>query len=200
MKIGPSTKRKLPLAVLVFVQHVGAGDVRGHQVGRELNALEAEVENPGQRADHQRLGQARHAYQQAVAAGEDGREDLLDDVVLADDDLLQLLLHQLPMLAELLQDVAETAGLGGQTRNPSERLTDARCQTGSTSATAHSSRQHYAPHATAAAPAIMQAASLELPASNSRPSSPPRMLRSVSRTLREPATTACCAMSPDSLH
>ena len=114
VKIGPSTKRKLPPAVLVFFQHVRAGDVRGHQVGRELNALEADVENPGQRADHQRLGQAGHAFQQAMAAGEDGGEDLLDDVVLADDDLLQFLLHQLPMLAELLQDVSETAGLGGQ--------------------------------------------------------------------------------------
>ena len=121
MKIGPSTKRKLPLAVLVFLQHVGAGDVRGHQVGRELDAFEADVEDPGQRADHQRLGQAGHADQQAMAAREDGREDLLDDVVLADDDLLQFFLHELPMLAELLQDVSETTGLGGQTRNPYER-------------------------------------------------------------------------------
>ena len=96
--------------MLVFFQHVGAGDVRGHQVGRELDALEADVENPRQRADHQRLGQARHAFQQAMAAGEDGGEDLLDHVVLADDDLLQFFLHQLPMLAELLENVAETAG------------------------------------------------------------------------------------------
>ena len=78
VKIGPSTKRNDPPAVFVFVQHVGAGDVRGHQVGRELDALELQVENLGQRADHQRLGQAGHADQQAVAAGEDGGEDLLD--------------------------------------------------------------------------------------------------------------------------
>ncbi len=63
-----------------------------------------------------RLGQARHADQQAVAAGEDGGEDLLDDVVLADDDLLQFFLHQPPMLAELLQNVAETAGFCGWRR------------------------------------------------------------------------------------
>ncbi len=117
VKIGPSTKRKLPPPVLVFLQHVGAGDVRGHQVGRELDALEADVEDAGQRADHQRLGQAGHAFQQAMAAGEDGGEDLLDHVALADDDLLQFLLHQLPMLAELLQDVSETTGLGGQRRS-----------------------------------------------------------------------------------
>ena len=112
MKIGPSTKRKFRLPVLVFVQHVGAGDVRGHQVGRELNPLEADVENAGQRADHQRLGQARHALQQAMAAGEDRGEDLLDDLVLADDHLLQLLLHELPVLGELLQNVAEGLGFG----------------------------------------------------------------------------------------
>ena len=70
----PFDKAEIPPAVFVFFQHVGAGDVRGHQVGRELNALEADVENPRQRADHQRLGQARHAFQQAMAAREDGGE------------------------------------------------------------------------------------------------------------------------------
>ena len=91
---------------------------RGHQVGRELNALEADVENPGQRADHQRLGQPRHALQQAMAAGEDRGEDLLDHLVLPDDDLLQLLLHELPMLGELLQNIAQAPLFdGGPTRS-----------------------------------------------------------------------------------
>jgi len=35
---------------------------------------------------------------------------------------LQFFLHELPVLAELLQDVSQTAGLSGQTRNPYERL------------------------------------------------------------------------------
>ena len=43
--------------------------------------------------------------------------NLLDHVALADDDLLQFFLHQLPMLAELLQDVSEAAGLGCQRRS-----------------------------------------------------------------------------------
>ena len=38
------------------------------------------------------------------------------DLVLADDHFLQFLLHELPMLAELLQHVAQTAGFGGQRR------------------------------------------------------------------------------------
>ena len=45
----------------------------------------------GQRADHQRLGQARHADEQAVAAGEDGDQQLFDDPLLADDRLAQFL-------------------------------------------------------------------------------------------------------------
>ena len=60
-----------------------------------------------------RLGQARHADQQAVAAGEDGGEHLLDHLVLADDDLLQFFLHQPPVLAELLQDVAQASRFHG---------------------------------------------------------------------------------------
>ena len=64
---------------------------RRHQVGRELDAAEAQVQRVGQRADHQRLGQARHADEQAVAAGEDGDEQLLEHALLADDDLAQLL-------------------------------------------------------------------------------------------------------------
>ena len=113
VKIGPSTKRKSPPPLLVFLQHVRAGDVRGHQVGRELDPLEGDVEDPGQGADHQGLGQARHAHQQAVAAGENGGEDLLDHVVLADDHLLQFFLHQPAMLAEFLKNVAEVSRFHG---------------------------------------------------------------------------------------
>ena len=74
----------------VLLDDLGAGDVAGHQVGRELDALERQVQRLGQRADQQRLGQARHAFQQGVAAGEDGDQHLLDHFVLADDDLGQL--------------------------------------------------------------------------------------------------------------
>ena len=82
---------ELPAARLqVFLDQLGAGDVAGHQVGRELDALERQVQRLGQRADQQRLGQAGHAHEQGVAAGEDGHQDLLDHFVLADDDFGQL--------------------------------------------------------------------------------------------------------------
>ena len=89
-KTGPRTKRSAR-APPVLVEDLGAGDVGRHQVRRELDALEAQVEDLGERADQQRLGQAGHAGQQAVAAGEERDQQLLDDVVLADDHLAQLL-------------------------------------------------------------------------------------------------------------
>ena len=78
----------------VLLDDLGAGDVGGHQVGRELDAAEVERQASGQRRDHQRLGEAGHADQQAVAAGEDRDEELVDDLVLADDDLRHLVFQR----------------------------------------------------------------------------------------------------------
>ena len=88
-KIGPLTNSQAP-AALLLVEDLGAGDVRRHQVRRELDALEVEIEDVGERLDQQRLRQARHAGDQAVAAGEQRDEHLLDDFVLPDDDLAEL--------------------------------------------------------------------------------------------------------------
>ncbi len=93
-------------AMFVFFQHVRARDVRGHEVGRELDAFEIEVKNLRQRANHQSLRQPRHAFEQTVAPRENGGKDLFDDFVLTDDDLLQLLLHDQPMLTKVLENVA----------------------------------------------------------------------------------------------
>ena len=64
-----------------------AGNVGGHQVGGELNAAERKIQRASQRADHQRFGQARHAFQQAMAAGKQRDQQFLDNIVLTDDDL-----------------------------------------------------------------------------------------------------------------
>ncbi len=87
---GPAHEPERAHAVRL-VEDLGAGDVGRHQVGRELDALEAQVEDAGERLDEQRLGQPGHAGEQAVAAGEERDEHLIDDLVLADDDLPQLL-------------------------------------------------------------------------------------------------------------
>ena len=73
-------------AVVLF-QQLGAEDVAGHQVGRELHAPELQLQRLAERAHQQRLAQARHAFEQAVAAGEQADQQLLDDGVLADDGL-----------------------------------------------------------------------------------------------------------------
>ena len=75
---------------LVFFDDLGAGDVGGHQVGRELDAVEAEAERAREGGDEQRLGQSRHADEQRMALAEQGDEKLLDDGFLADDDLAEL--------------------------------------------------------------------------------------------------------------
>ena len=75
-----------PLAAGVL-ENLRAGDVRGHEVGRELDALEFEVENLRDGFDEQRLGQAGRAGDQAMPAGKQRDEDLLDHFLLADDDL-----------------------------------------------------------------------------------------------------------------
>ena len=100
-KIGPLHEPQ-PARALLLVEDLGAGDVRRHQVGRELDPLEIEIEDVGERLDQQRLGQARHAGDQAVAAGEQRDQDLLDDLVLPDDDLAQLGENPLAALRDLL--------------------------------------------------------------------------------------------------
>ena len=87
----PVDEAEAPLARgRVLVDDLGARDVAGHQVGRELDAGEPQLQGLGQRRDGERLGQARHADRQAVAAGERADEHLLDHLVLADDDLVDL--------------------------------------------------------------------------------------------------------------
>src|SRR5262249_521319 len=61
-------------------------------------------------ADHEGLGQAGHADEQAVAAGEDRRQDLLDHLGLADDGPAQLVQHLVARLAELGQVLADAVG------------------------------------------------------------------------------------------
>ena len=93
-KIGPRHEAEVPLpAGHVLVDDLRAGDVAGHQVRGELDAAEAHGQGLGERRNGQRLGQSRHADGQAVAAGEQADEHLLDHLVLADDDLVDLL-HQ----------------------------------------------------------------------------------------------------------
>ena len=65
-------------------------DVGGHEVGRELDAAELEIEDPRERGDQERLGEPGDAHHEAVAVREENREQLLHDSVLTHDHLAQL--------------------------------------------------------------------------------------------------------------
>ena len=88
-KIGPCTNRSERDAA-GFLEDFRAGDVGRHQIRRELDALEAQVQDLGDGPDEQRLRQTRHARQQAVATGEERDEHLVHGIVLPDDHLAKL--------------------------------------------------------------------------------------------------------------
>ena len=75
-----------PRAV-VLLEDLRAEDVAGHQVRRVQFTPEAQVERLPERAHQQRLAESRHPLEQAVPAGQQADEELLDDVGLADDRL-----------------------------------------------------------------------------------------------------------------
>ena len=60
-------------------------DIRGHEIGRELNAREVQAECARERADEQCLRGARHSFDQQVSAREKCDERVVDGSVLADD-------------------------------------------------------------------------------------------------------------------
>ena len=74
------------LAVLRIVNQ-RADDVRGQQVGRELDAMEFGLDGGGERAHGERFGQAGNAFQQHVAVGEQADQQAVHQLFLADDHL-----------------------------------------------------------------------------------------------------------------
>jgi len=82
----PIDEAEVPLAGgAVFVHHFRTGDIRRHQIGRELDPIEIQRQRPLQRPHEQRLGQPRHTLENAVPARKQADHQLLDHMVLADD-------------------------------------------------------------------------------------------------------------------
>ena len=92
--------------VLLHVENARAGDVGGHEIGGELDAVELAPEHPRERAHEQRFGDTGHALDERVVAGEDGDERLIDHVLLADDDFAHF-------GAGTGEDVLDVGGVGG---------------------------------------------------------------------------------------
>ena len=101
---------------VVGLPDAGADEVGGDEVGRELDAAEGAAEHVGERPHGQRLGEAGHALEQDVAAGQQRDEHALEHRVLADDDALALPQGGLQRAACLVGHAALGLGLGGEKR------------------------------------------------------------------------------------
>ena len=69
---------------MILLQQFCAGDVARHEVGRELHARELEVECLCDRLDEERLGKSGDTDEQHVTAGQEGRHEIVYDLVLPD--------------------------------------------------------------------------------------------------------------------
>jgi hypothetical protein len=81
-----------------FEQDVGAQDVRGHQVRRELDAAVVQLQRSSDRAHQQGLAQTRQAFEQDVPARQQ-RMVTPQPHLLADDDARHLAFERLGRLA-----------------------------------------------------------------------------------------------------
>jgi nucleotidyltransferase/DNA polymerase involved in DNA repair len=90
-----------------LVEHHRAHDVRGEQVGRELDTRECDAQALRHRLHRERLGESRHALEEDVTAGEQPDEQALDHQLLRHDALRDLLRDRLAQYR-----IAGLAGLG----------------------------------------------------------------------------------------
>ena len=117
---GPALELEVLPRLGVFHDDIGADDVARHQVRRELDAGEGELEALREGLDEKRLAEAGDAFQQHVTAREETDQHLADDVVVADDDLADLGAQRLVGAHELLDSLL--LGLTRHGRLRHERL------------------------------------------------------------------------------
>ncbi len=70
-------------------------DVRGHQVGSELDPFERTAQHAAERAHEERLAQAGHAFDQDVPLGQKRRQHAPHQRALTDEDLVDFQEHAL---------------------------------------------------------------------------------------------------------
>ena len=78
-------KRKSALALIVLGKNIRTGDIRRHQVGGELDAIEFQIKGGGQCFDEGGFSQTGDAFKENVAAGKEGHQKTVDDIGLAND-------------------------------------------------------------------------------------------------------------------
>ena len=96
-KIGEDgAQRRAEVAGLLVVD-AGSHQVRRDEIRRELNSPELSANGSGEGLDREGLGKARNAFHEQVPLRQDGHQHALEEMILADDDLLHFVedaLHQ----------------------------------------------------------------------------------------------------------
>ena len=100
---GTRLELEVPPTSFILNHHLGANDVGGHQIGRELNAGEVELQRLAKRLEQEGFPQPGNAFQQNVPADEQCGENTFDQLFVTDDSAPQL-------QPQILQ------GLGGRTQ------------------------------------------------------------------------------------
>ena len=95
-KIGPSLGRELARARIVNER---ADEIGRQKVRRELQALKPSLDARRQRFDGERLGQPGHAFEQNMAVGEQAEQESINEILLANNDMANLLAERRNPLA-----------------------------------------------------------------------------------------------------
>jgi hypothetical protein len=93
--------------VAIVLNNLGAGNVRRHQIGSELDAIELERQRFSERSHKQRLGKTRDPHEQAMAACEQRDQQLLHDVMLPHDGFRELV----PQMSEGFMELGDSASI-----------------------------------------------------------------------------------------
>jgi hypothetical protein len=83
----PFLELKLAAATRHFHDDVRAENVGGHEVGRELNAIEGKIEHFTQRANEQSFTEAGNAFEEHMPAGEQRDQRAINDRFMANNRL-----------------------------------------------------------------------------------------------------------------
>ena len=91
------------------IVNLGADDIGGKHVGGELEPGEFDVKAIGEGFDREGLGQARDAFEEDVAVGQQANDQAFDQVSLADDDFAQFIEKRAHKRAGLLDRFVDSA-------------------------------------------------------------------------------------------
>src|SRR6267378_5057952 len=88
----------------IVLEDFRPGDVGGHEIGGELDSTELEIQDLREGGDEEGLREPGDAHEEAMPVGDEHREELLDDLVLAHDHLAQLTQNGVAPLLQVLQE------------------------------------------------------------------------------------------------